>query len=100
MGDEQSDATVNYSDDSPTEKLSGGEVFVQATNPMHAGVLDPTLAAAIRADHAATVADEDRITFLAQVDADGRILIPENVRASRDIAPGDELLIMAHKIGG
>lgn len=83
-------------DDAPTERVSGD--VAPETDPVHAGVIDSKLAASIRADFAPTIQEEDRITFVGIVDSEGRILVPERIRNSRAIQPGDEILVQAKKL--
>ena len=78
-------------DDSPTERIPLSAVGAQ-TLPAHAEVIDPLLAASIRADYAQTVSDDDRIMFVAIVDKDGRIALPKQMR------PGEEYVFQAQKV--
>lgn len=89
--------TLN-SDDAPTERINLDQVPKPDTNPTQAGVLDPSIAASIRAEHAQTVSEDDNITFVGVVDDAGRILLPESIRESGAVRPGDELLVRAVKI--
>lgn len=104
MGDEKSDPQIDTEtlslemDDVPTERIPLENIVKPETDPQQVGVIDPTLAASIRAEHGDTMADEDRFTFVGTVDSEGRIVIPERLRAAGALEPGDEYLIQVQKI--
>lgn len=104
MGDETSEPQIDTEtlnlemDDVPTERIPLENIVKPETDPQQVGVIDPTLAASIRAEHGDTMADDDRFTFIATVDSEGRLLIPERLLDARALEPGDEFLIQAQKI--
>lgn len=97
-GPDTLDIELEALEDAPTDRLSSSGV-VPKTDPTHAGVLDAATANVIQQNFAETVQDDDRITFVAFVDQEGRIVVPDRLLKGKDgIRPGDELLIQAKKI--
>jgi len=84
-------------DDAPTDRVLGQDVSVE-TDPTHAAVIDAALADRIAQDLSPTVQDDGRITFVAKLDQDGRIVVPERFLVKGVLRPGDEILIQARKV--
>ena len=105
MSDEPSDSQTDVhtgpldDDGDLTERIADNKVAPE-TDPGHLEVLDADVAERLRMDFAPTITEDERITFVAIVDGDGRLLVPERIRASHTFSPGDQFLVQAKKLDG
>lgn len=92
------DLDLEELDDAPTDRIVPPDDPPQ-TDPTHAAVIDPGTADEIEREYAPTVQEDGRLTFVATVGPDGRLIVPRQILEGEGaLEPGDELLIRAQKI--